>query len=189
MDAMDLLLNRHSATKLAAPGPDRAQLEAMLQAGLRAPDHGRLRPWQFVIIAQDQREEFGTVLAHALKAREPGVSDQELERERSKALRAPVILVAAARLRPGHKIPEVEQLLAAGAAAENIVLAAQAQGFGAMWKTGGPAYDLLVKQALGLSPQDAIVGFLYIGTDIGQPSTASRPELKDHVSIWSGGPS
>jgi nitroreductase len=186
VDAMDLLLNRHSATKLTAPGPNEAALGAMLRAALRAPDHGRLRPWQFIVITEDRREAFGSLLADSLKVREPDVSEQELERERGKALRAPVILVAAARLRSGHKIPEVEQLLAAGAAAENVMLAAQAQGFGAMWKTGGPAYDPAVKQALGLSTEDAIVGFLYIGTDAGEPSPAKRPELEDHVSVWRG---
>jgi nitroreductase len=186
MEAMDLLLHRHSATRLTAPGPDRASLDAMLRAALRAPDHGRLRPWQFVVIPAERREAFGSLLADSLRAREPGVSEQELERERGKALRAPVIVVAAAKVRTGHKIPEIEQVLAAGAAAENVMLAAQAQGYGAMWKTGGPAYDPAVKQALGLSAGDAIVGFLYIGTEAGEPSPAKRPELGDHVSVWTG---
>jgi nitroreductase len=184
MDAMDLLSGRHSATRLAAPGPDKATLDAILGAAWRAPDHGRLRPWRFVVIPEPRREAFGDLLAHALRAREPGVTAEELERERGKALRAPLIVVAAARLRRGHKIPEVEQLLAAGAGAENVMLAAQALGFGAMWKTGAPAYDATVKQALGLEADDAIVGFLYLGTPVGDPSPAPRPGLDAHVSIW-----
>ncbi len=184
MEAIDLLLGRHSASRLAAPGPDQPALEAMLRAGLRAPDHGRLRPWRFVVIPEARREAFGDLLARSLQARAPDVSPEELIRERGKALRAPVIVVAAAHLRRGHKIPEIEQILSAGAAAENVMLAAQAMGFGAMWKTGDPAYDPAVKQALGLDAEDAIAGFLYIGTQAGDPSPTPRPSLEGHVSVW-----
>ena len=82
-------------------------------------------------------------------------------------MRAPVIVVAAAKLAKGHRIPEVEQLLSAGAAVQNIMLAAKARGFGAMWKTGAPAYDASVKQALGVAADSEIVGFLYLGTQVG----------------------
>ncbi|HJS84321.1 MAG TPA: nitroreductase [Acetobacteraceae bacterium] len=184
MDAMELLLGRHSATRLAAPGPDRPALETMLRAALRAPDHGRLRPWRFIVIPEERREAFGDLLARSLQARQPDVAPEELARERGKALRAPLIVVAAAHLRRGHKIPEAEQIISTGAAAEHVMLAAQAMGFGAMWKTGGPAYDPAVKQALGLDAGDAIVGFLYIGTEAGEPSPAPRPSLEGHVSVW-----
>lgn len=184
MDAMQLLTNRRSATKLAAPGPDPATLDVILRAALRAPDHGRLRPWRFIVIPEDRRAAFGNLLADTLKAREPNAPDAELSREREKAMRAPLIVVAAARLQSSPKIPEVEQLLSAGAAAENVMLAAQAAGFGAMWKTGGPAYDPAVKRALGLDEGDAIVGFLYIGTEVGEGSPARRPEAAEHVTIW-----
>lgn len=184
MDAMELLTRRHSATRLAEPGPDKAQLDAILSAALRAPDHGRLRPWRFVVITGERRDAFGELLASTMKAREPGVSEAELERERGKAQRAPIIVVAAAHMQHGHKIPEVEQLLAGGAAAENVMLAAQAMGFGAMWKTGAPAYDPAVKRALGLDSEDAIVAFLYLGTPVGEPSPAARPTLDAHVTVW-----
>jgi nitroreductase len=184
MDAMDLLLGRHSASRLVAPGPDRPALEAMLRAALRAPDHGRLRPWRFVVIPESRRDAFGELLARSLQSREPDVAPEELARERGKAMRAPVIVAAAARLRRSHKIPEIEQIISAGAAAENLMLAARALGFGAMWKTGGPAYDPEVKRALGLEAEDAIVGFLYLGTEAGDPSPARRPSLEEHVSVW-----
>ncbi len=184
MDAMELLGGRHSATRLTEPGPDQAELDAILGAALRAPDHGRLRPWRFVVIPEARREAFGELLERSLVTRAPEASAEELARERGKALRAPLIVVAAARLRREHKIPEVEQLLAAGAAVENVMLAAQALGFGAMWKTGAPAYDPTVKQALGLDAEDAIVGFLYLGTAVGEPSPAPRPGLAAHVAVW-----
>lgn len=184
MDAMELLTRRYSATRLAEPGPDKNQLDAILSAALRAPDHGRLRPWRFIVIQGERRGAFGELLASTMKAREPNVSDAELAREREKAYRAPIVVVAAAHLQHGHKIPEVEQLLAGGAAAENVMLAAQAMGFGAMWKTGAPAYDPAVKRALGLEAEDAIVAFLYLGTAVGEPSPAARPTLDAHVTVW-----
>jgi nitroreductase len=109
-----------------------------------------------------------------------------LNRERSKPLRAPVIVVVVARVRPHDKIPEVEQLLSAGAAAQNIMLAAHALGYGAMWKTGAPAYDAKVKQALGLEAADSIAGFIYLGTRAGGTSPLPHPEPDDFVKIWRG---
>ena len=186
MDAVELLLTRESALKLESPGPSEADLEVMIQSALRAPDHGRLRPWQFVVIAEGNRAAFGELMAASMARRNPAASEEELARERGKAMRAPVIVVAAAKLAKGHKIPEVEQLLSAGAAVQNIMLAANARGFGAMWKTGAPAYDASVKQALGIAPESEIVGFLYLGTQVGGGIQVPRPVPKDYVSVWAG---
>ncbi len=186
MDALELLLGRESALKLASPGPGQEALDLMFRSALRAPDHGRLRPWRFVVVPQEKRERFGELLADCLRRQEPDATQDMLQRERDKALRAPVIVVVAARIQRGHKIPEVEQLVSTAAAAENIMLAANAQGFGAMWKTGAPAYDATVKRALGLDPDNDIVGFLYLGTQLGGGSPATRPVPNDLVSVWQG---
>jgi len=186
MDAMELLLGRESALKLEGPGPTEAELDAMFRGALRAPDHGRLRPWQFVVVTEDRREAFGALLAESMARRMPGVSADELARERGKAMRAPVIVVAAAKLAKGHKIPESEQMLSAGAAVQNLMLAANALGYGAMWKTGAPAYDTGVKRALGIDAEHEIVGFVYIGKQVGAGHPAPRPEPGDFVSVWTG---
>ena len=158
MEALELLVGRESAMKLASPGPDQEALDMMFQSALRAPDHGRLRPWRFVVVPEEKRERFGELMADCLRRMQPDAPADMLQRERDKAMRAPVIVVAAAKVQRGHKIPDVEQLVSAAAAAENIMLAARALGFGAMWKTGAPAYDATVKQALGLDPDNDIVG-------------------------------
>jgi nitroreductase len=186
MDAMELLLSRESALKLEAPGPDRAALDAIFQSAVRAPDHGRLRPWRFVVIPEGKRARFGDVMAESMQRREPNASAEMLQRERDKAMRAPIIVVAAAHVQKGHKIAEVEQLAAAVAATQNIMLAANAQGYGAMWKTGAPAYDATVKQALGLSPDDDIVGFIYLGKQVGAGIQTPRPAAAEYVSVWEG---
>ena len=164
MQALENLTSRVSAGGLVEPPPDEAALKQILGAAVAAPDHGRLRPWTFICIRGAARAAFGDLLAETLRARQPDVGADEVERERAKAMRAPLIVAVAALLKEHPKIPQVEQLLAAGAAAQNVLLAAHALGFGGVWKTGAPAYDAAVKQALGLQPTDAIVGFLYLGT-------------------------
>jgi nitroreductase len=186
MDALDLMLGRESALKLEAPGPSRADLDRMFASAVRAPDHGRLRPWQFVVIGEAQRAAFGAVMADSLRRRDPSATEVELQRERDKAFRAPVIVVVAAKVKRGNKIPEVEQIASASAAAQTLMLAAPALGYGAAWKTGAPAYDPMVKTALGLDAADDIVGFLYIGTRAGGSSPIPRPEAKDFVTHWVG---
>ncbi|HEY3532992.1 MAG TPA: nitroreductase family protein, partial [Casimicrobiaceae bacterium] len=153
MDALQALTTRASPQALMAPAPDAATLERLFQAAIRAPDHGRLRPWRFMIIEGAARETFGDVLAAALRRREPQVPEAALVKERAKPLRAPLIVVVAARVREHRGVPEVEQVVAAGAAAQNLLLAAHALGFGGFWRTGAAAYDDTVKRALGLSPQ------------------------------------
>jgi nitroreductase len=187
MDAIELLHTRESAARLQEPAPSEADLQSILQAALRAPDHGRLRPWRFIAIRGEALARFGDVLASSLQARMPDANADMLARERAKALRAPLIVAVAARIQHGGKIPEVEQLLSTGAAAQNIMLAANALGYGAMWKTGDPAYDPRVKQALGLDAADAIVAFIYLGTNPGTPRPAgARPALQDFVVEWRG---
>ena len=186
MDAMDLLLSRESALKLEPPGPDQAALEAIFRSAVRVPDHGRLRPWRFVVIPSDRRAAFGEVMAESMRRRDPGASAEMLQRERDKAMRAPVIVVVAAHVQKGHKIPAVEQFASAAAAAQTVMLAADAQGVGAMWKTGAPAYDAWVKQALGLAAEDEIVGFIYLGKQVGGGIQVPRPAAAEYVSVWTG---
>ena len=186
MDALDLMLTRESALKLEAPGPSPADLDRMFASAVRAPDHGRLRPWQFVVIGQDQRSAFGELMAKSLRRRDPTAGEGELQREREKAFRAPTIIVVAAKMKQGTKIQDIEQVASAAAAAQTIMLAAPALGYGAVWKTGAPAYDPFVKAALGLEVSDNIVGFLYVGTRTGGSSPVPRPQAGDFVSNWNG---
>jgi nitroreductase len=181
MQAIDLLLTRRSARALTDPAPDAGTLELIFSAAARAPDHGRLRPWRFVVVRGASRERFGALLADQLRRAHPQIGEESLQRERLKAFRAPLIVVVAAHCDSAAKIPAIEQTLSAGAAAHAVMLAAFALGFNAMWKTGDAAYDAGVKQALGLDPADAIVGFLYIGTESTEPAAAAPTEWRDRV--------
>lgn len=185
MQAIDALLGRRSAKTLTDPAPDAGALELLLECACRAPDHGRLRPWRFIVIRGAGRERLGELMAEQVRRKLPAATAETLQRERQKPLRAPLIIVVAAVCNATARIPPIEQILAAAAAAENVMLAATALGFGAMWKTGDAAYDDTVKAALGLEPPDAVVGFIYLGT---APADAvpppARGEWQDRVSYW-----
>jgi nitroreductase len=185
MQAIDALVTRRSAVTLTEPAPDEGALQLIFASAVRAPDHGRLRPWRFLLVRGRARERFGELLAAHLARTQPAASAESLQRERAKALRAPLIVVVAAHVNAAVKIPAIEQTLAAGAAGGNIMLACVALGYNAMWKTGGAAYDEAVKRALGLEPTDAIVGFLYIGTEVGK-TPPPRGEWRDLVREWDG---
>jgi nitroreductase len=184
MQTIDALLQRRSAKALTAPAPDEGALELIFASAAAAPDHGRLRPWRFIVIQRDSLGRFGDLLAGHLRRQHPTSSEETLARERQKAFRAPMIVVVAAVCAQNVKIPPLEQILSAGAAAQNIMLAAHALGFNSMWKTGGPAYDEQVKAALGLQAEHAIVGFMYLGTDASKPDTTQRPSWRDLVQPW-----
>jgi nitroreductase len=184
MQAIEALLRRHSARALKEPAPDDAALGLILESATRAPDHGRLRPWRFIVIQGENRARFGELLAEHLRRTKASVSDEALERERRKAFRAPLMVAVAAIITPDGKIPAIEQMLSAGAAAQNMLHAAFALGFSGVWKTGGAAYDEQVKVALGLESKDAIVGFLYLGTDEDGPGSLPRPDWRKFVQHW-----
>ncbi|MEC7522528.1 MAG: nitroreductase [Myxococcota bacterium] len=186
MDAMELLRTRASNGKLEAPAPDDATLAEILEAALRAPDHAALRPWKILTIRGEARDALGEVFAEAAKAREPELDDEKLARTRRKPLRAPLLLVVAAVPVEHPKAPEIEQVLSAGAVAHGILLGLQAKGFAGMWRTGAPAYDDAVKAALGLRPEDHIVGFVYVGTASVPAPDMPRPSVDAYVVPWHG---
>jgi nitroreductase len=175
MDAIEAINTRATAKTYGETAPSREQLAIVLQAAVRAPDHGRLRPWRFMLIEGNQRRKFGDMLAASALRRTPGLGAGDLQRERDKAIRAPLIIVVACRIVPGTKIPVIEQILAAGSAAQNILLALHAQGFAAAWKTGEGAYDPEVKRALGFAADDHLVGFIYTGGGIGATFAQGKP--------------
>lgn len=181
---ISILLNRQTPARLAEPGPRPDQLQQALQAAQQAPDHGRLQPWRFVIIEGGARAKFGAALAEALAERQPASTPEELARESQKPLRAPLLVVVAASITPSPKAPEIEQVAAAAAAAENLALAFHAQGFGCQWKTGAAAYDPQIKAVLGLHPSDHIIGLMYVGSiaEPGKPKPAPREGI---VRYWS----
>ena len=191
MDALTAITARRSIGRLGPPAPAGEDLQRIVDAALAAPDHEELRPWRFVLLDGDAKVAFGEVLARAYDGRcaHTGVEPVPAKREKelTKLGRAPLVIVAAAVRRDTGKVPFEEQFASAAAAAQNMLLAATALGYGSMWRTGDPAYDPMVKQALGLQPDDAIVGFLYLGTPLpdGRPPAERAPlDRGDLVTRW-----
>jgi nitroreductase len=167
MELFEAIAARSTAKSVVAPGPTAEQISRLLEAAARAPDHGRLKPWRFVAVNGPDRESFANAVAQSRRDQNPNFTDEQLALEREKIRRSPSILVAGCVVRKDiPKVPEIEQVIAAGAAVENLLLAATELGIGAMWKTGPAAYSARVKAAVGLGVDDHIVAILHLGTAV-----------------------
>ena len=173
--------------RLIAPGPTDAELETILTIAARVPDHKKLAPWRFILIEGDARARLGDVVAEACVAaeKEPP-SHVRLETERTRLMRAPLVVTVVSRVTPHRSAPEWEQVLSAGAACFNLCLAANAMGYGTSWITEWIAYNKAVGAALGLSENERIAGFVYVGTPSERSDERERPALTDIVSRWPG---
>jgi nitroreductase len=164
MDLIEAIDTRSSASRLSEPGPGPADLEAILKAAGRAPDHGRLKPWHLIVLEGSAREPFAAAAARAKGRRTPGLTDEQVKADRDKILRSPTLIIVGCSVRAHPKVPEIEQVVAAGAARKRFSAAAHGLGYGVMWKTGAAAYDPDVKTSLGLETGDHIVGIMHVGT-------------------------
>ena len=179
-----LLRTRRSLkpAELAGPGPSPADIDTLLTIASRVPDHGKLSPWRFIVFEGESRLKASAAIAAAFVARYPDATPDQIEFERRRLARAPLVIAVVSRAAPHVKIPEWEQVLSAGAAAMNLVIAAHALGFGATWITEWYAYDRAVLDALGLAPHEKIAGFVHVGRPTLAPEDRSRPALGDIVT-------
>ena len=185
--ALGHLFDRRSTPSrlLGAPGPTDEQLSAMLAAAVHVPDHGRLTPWRFLRIAGPARAKLGELLARRQLERDPDAPAAVVEKDRGRFAHAPLVLGVVAALTPGHKIPEQEQLLSAGCVCFSLLQAAHALGFGAQWLTGLAAYDEAIGAALGLGPNERVVGFIHVGTAAEPAPERPRPDPRLLLTDWS----
>ena len=185
-DATELLLSRRSvpAFLLQEPGPSPEQVETLLKAASRVPDHGKLAPWRFLLVEGEYRRHLADWLAEAELAHE-GADPQRVE-DAKKRFDAPLTVVVISRAGPHVKIPEWEQVLSAGAVCMNLIVAAHGLGFAANWLTGRAAYDHQAADVLGLADAERVAGFIHIGTADQVPTDRPRPPLDEIVQRWQG---
>ncbi len=185
-EVLDLLLTRRSAkvATLLAPGPDEAELNLILRAASRVPDHGKLAPWRFILFQGDVRAKFGKLLAKRYAIVEPFVNNDQLEFEEKRFTRAPLVIAVVSRVTEGIKIPTWEQMLSSGAVCQNMLIAATALGFTGCWLSEWYAYDGEIDRALGLKDGERVAGFVYLGTASRVNDERPRPELGDIVEEW-----
>jgi len=169
-----------AAKDLHDPAPTTEQIKLILQAAMSAPDHGELIPYRFLVIEGEAMQELSEVFEQAIIKRNPDADEATVNKQKNKPLRAPLIITVIARITQNPKIPEVEQILSAGCAAQHIQLASRALGFGSIWLTGDNSYDMSVYEALGLQINERVIGFIYIGTS---PTIAQKKNRVDSNTI------
>ena len=181
---LDLLAGRRStpSLQLSGPGPTDAELDAMLREAVRVPDHGKLAPWRFLVFRGEGRERAGAVVSKIFAGKDGGTDEAKIAEEAGRFTRAPVVIAVISTVLENHKIPEWEQILSAGAACQNLLLAANAMGFASQWLTEWYAYDPHVKDAFGLRSGERIAGFIHIGSPGEDPVERIRPDAL--VSFW-----
>ncbi len=187
-DALELLKTRRSVKpmELTGPAPSAAEIDTLLTVASRVPDHGKLTPWRFIVFEGEARLAAGDAIATAFRIKYPDARPEQVDGERARLARAPLVIAVVSRAGPHVKIPEWEQVLSAGAAAMSLVLAAHALGYAANWITEWYAYDRGVLDALGLKEQERIAGFIHVGRPARPPEERPRPPLQDIATRYGG---
>lgn len=185
---LSLLQTRRSGKPrdMVAPGPSASEIEAMVAIAARTPDHGKLSPWRFVIVPDDQRPALALKLVEILRAEKPDATPRDEEAAAQFATQAPALVVVLSAPVIGHKVPLWEQELSAGAACMNLLHAAHAMGFVGGWLTGWPAYSDAVRDLFGTAPQ-RIAGFVFLGSPARALEERPRGDLSQIVSRWNNG--
>ncbi len=187
MTPLSPLLQRRSTPSrlLVEPAPSATELEQLIDAAARVPDHGRLQPWRLVCISGDARSALGKALVTLRSARGEVLDAAAIEKDLHRFDRAPMVLIVVARLTAGHKVPIQEQLMSAAALAQNLLIGAECLGFGAQWLTGWPAYDRDAAALFGLAHNEQVVAFVYLGTKPTElPPDRERPKAAQLLSEW-----
>lgn len=183
---LSLLQQRHSAPsrQLGEPAPDAATLHELLEACIRVPDHGKLVPFRLLQMQGDAKLRFGERLAEIALRNKPEMSESKREKERLRYSFAPLVLVVITCIDPDSNVPAIEQKLAAGCVAHNLLLGTYALGFAAQWLTGWAAYDAEVASLLGLTQHEGVIGFVHVGTAQIDVPDRDRPALADVLGNW-----
>ena len=186
-DALEQLKTRRSVKpmELLGPSPSADEIETMLTIASRVPDHGKLAPWRFIVFAGEARLAAGSIIAEAFAVKNANATPEQIDFERKRLARAPLVIAVVSSATPHVKIPEWEQQMSAGASAMSLVLAAHAMGYAASWITEWYAYDRGVLEALGVAANERIAGFVHIGTPAKPPEDRERPALGTIVTRYS----
>ena len=181
--------SRRSIGSLDTPAPTHEQIRAAIGCAATAPDHKKLRPWRFIVTEGEARHELGKALAAAAqdKAKQDGeeLSEKNLHKTANLPLRAPVIITVVTQMQAHKKVPAFEQMLSAGSAVQNLILALKAQGFSTVWRTGLLCNEPAVKAYFGVSEEDYVTAFVYTGTSPAKKSTRKLIDIEPLVRFES----
>lgn len=182
MEALELLLNRASQPRLTEPAPQGDVLQNIMQSALQAPDHACLRPWKFVVCTGEGLTKLGQLFDVA--AKQDNMSEQAQQKAPKLPMRAPMVVVAIAKYQEHEKVPWVEQVASASCSVHAMQMAAVAQGYAGIWRTGKFAQSSIVKQGFGLNDKDEIVGFLYLGSAVTKARPRATKSTDEFFEFW-----
>ena len=183
MEVFEAIYKRHSQGKVKQDALPRETIEKLLDAAVQAPNHYKVRPWRFVVLTGDARDKLGDVMSASQQDRHPDFPQEAFDKTRGLPLRAPVLIAVGADKPSEEKVLEIENVCAVAAAIQNLLLAAQALGLGAKWRTGEWARDAKAKEFLGFSADQHIIGFIYVGYPEFTPEPVQRPSFEDRT-VW-----
>jgi nitroreductase len=182
--ALDFLLSRRSypARTLTVPVPDDADLQVLLTAASRVPDHGKLVPWRFVVMTRPALTRIASLVGPRGVAL--GIDPDKIVKSTAQYADADLAVIVVASPKASDKIPLSEQTYTAGAVCLGLLNAALAAGWGANWLTGWPSYDrTFMTEAFGLAPQESVAGVIHIGTISTVSPDRPRPDLAG-LTTW-----
>ncbi|RBP84698.1 nitroreductase [Marinomonas rhizomae] len=180
-ETLTFIRNRVSHPALDLPAPSKTEWESILEAASRAADHGNLKPWRFCVFEGEGRAKLGQIYWHHALSEVDSMPDSKKEAFIKKAYRAPAVLLVYARIQDHPKVPAIEQVMAASAAAQQVLLGLDALGYGGMWRSGPACFTQKTKDLLGLEENDQIIGLIYAGTPKEKSSSIPKVELGDHL--------
>lgn len=187
---IELLCQRTSCPRLTEPAPEGKCLEKVFQSAFRAPDHKMLRPWRYIVIEGAARAQLGELFVEAASRQLQGTGatlpEEKIDKLKAMPLRAPMLIVAIASPVDHPKVPLQEQVLSCAVGVGYMLVALQSLGFGGIWRTGEMAEDSYVKEKLGLRGAESIVGFLYVGTPVGEARVPEPLSTLEYVTNWQG---
>ena len=184
MDTIETLLTRKSSPRLNEPSPSKEELELIFQTALRAPDHASLKPWKFIKVSGEGREKLARASLGALEKIDAKKAQESKEKILNAPYRAPLIIVVVSSIKEHHIVPEIEQILSAGAAAQNMLIAAHSMGYSGIWRTGLISFNKEISKSYGLDDNDIVIGYLYIGTPEKKMTLPIKSNTNDFVINW-----
>ena len=184
METLEAIQTRNSVPLLTDPAPTSEEMSEVYKGALRAPDHARLRPWKFIEVRGDSRDKLAKIFIDTATALNSDLSENEISKLEKAPHRAPMIIILAANIKEHPKVPEIEQIISLGAAAQNILLGIHEIGYSAVWRTGNMAFNPEITKFLGLEENYKIIGYLYVGTSTGKEKPIPELEIQDFLEVW-----
>ena len=184
METLEAIQTRNSVPLLTDPAPTSEEMSEVYKGALRAPDHAKLRPWKFIEVRGDSRDKLAKIFIDTATALNSDLSENEISKLEKAPHRAPMVIILAANIKEHPKVPEIEQIISLGAAAQNILLGIHEIGYSAVWRTGNMAFNPEITKFLGLEENFKIIGYLYVGTSTGKEKPIPELEIQDFLEVW-----